>query len=61
MAFLSMLNLTLIVPSINEFIVVRFSVSETEAPLFVTVEMLAYILFGLVWGAVSDVKGKGKD
>jgi DHA1 family tetracycline resistance protein-like MFS transporter len=55
-----MLNLTLIVPSINEFIVVRFSVSETEASLFVTVEMLAYILFGLVWGAVSDVKGKRK-
>lgn len=60
LAFLSMLNLTLIVPSLNEFIVVRLSASETEASLFVTVEMIAYIFFGLIWGAVSDVKGKRK-
>lgn len=44
----------------NEFIVVRLSVSETVASLFMTVEMAAYILFGIVWGAVSDIKSKRK-
>ena len=60
LAFLSMLNLTLIVPSLNEFIVVRLSVSETLASLFMTVEMMAYILFAVVWGAISDIKAKRK-
>jgi len=60
LAFLSMLNLTLIIPSLQEFIIERLSASQTEASLFVTLEMVAYVIFGVVWGAISDIRGKRK-
>lgn len=60
LAFLSMFNLTLIIPSLQEFIIERLSASPTEASLFVTLEMVAYVIFGVVWGAISDIKGKRK-
>jgi len=58
LVFVCMFNLTLIVPSVKELIIDRFDASATEASLFVTVEMVAYIVFGMVWGALSDRRGE---
>jgi MFS family permease len=58
LVFLCMFNLTFIVPSVKELIVDRFDASTTQASLFVTVEMVAYIIFGMIWGAVSDKRGE---
>ncbi len=58
LVFLCMFNLTFIVPSVKELIVDRFDASTMEASLFVTVEMVAYIVFGMLWGAVSDRRGE---
>lgn len=53
-----MFNLTFIVPSIKELIIDRFDATTTEASLFVTVEMIAYIIFAMVWGSISDRRGE---
>ena len=45
-----MLSLTLMVPVIEEFIIDRFDASNTEASMFSTLGMLAYVLFAIVWG-----------
>ncbi|OGS41617.1 MAG: hypothetical protein A3K67_01635 [Euryarchaeota archaeon RBG_16_62_10] len=58
LTFVSMFSLTFIVPSIKEFIMDRFDATATQASLFVTVEMAAYIIFAMVWGAASDRVGK---
>jgi MFS family permease len=58
LVFLCMFNLTFIVPSVKELIIDRFDASQTDASLFVTVEMLAYIIFGTIWGALSDKAGE---
>lgn len=58
--FFSTLSLTLIAPAIKEFVIDQFNTTETTASLFVTVEMLAYIIFAVIWGALSDRKGKRK-
>jgi MFS family permease len=58
LTFLAMFNLTFVVPSIKELIMDGFGASSTEASLFVTVEMAAYIIFGVVWGALSDKRGE---
>lgn len=55
-----MFNLTFIVPSVKELIIDRFDATTTEASLFVTVEMVAYIIFAMVWGAASDKAGTRK-
>lgn len=58
LTFLAMFNLTFIVPSLKEFIIDGYGSTPTMASLFVTVEMVAYIIFGVVWGAVSDMRGE---
>lgn len=58
LTFLAMFNLTFIVPSLKEVIIDRYDSSTTMASLFVTVEMVAYIIFGVVWGALSDRRGE---
>lgn len=58
LTFLAMFNLTFIVPSLKEIIIDRYDSTATMASLFVTVEMAAYILFGVVWGAMSDRRGE---
>lgn len=58
LVFICMFNLTFIVPSVKELIMDRFDASVSEASLFVSVEMLAYILFAMVWGAISDKRGE---
>ncbi|MGD9963338.1 MAG: MFS transporter [Thermoplasmata archaeon] len=56
--FLAMFNQTFIVPSLKEVIIDRYDSTATMASLFVTVEMIAYMIFGVVWGAVSDKRGE---
>ncbi len=58
LTFLAMFNLTFIVPSLKEFIIDGYGSTPTMASLFVTVEMVAYMIFGVVWGAVSDRRGE---
>ena len=58
--FIAMLSLTLMAPCIKEFIIDRFGASNTEASMFFSLEMLAYVIFAVVWGSLSDKCGKRK-
>ena len=58
--FVAMLSLTLMAPVIKEFIIERFSASNTEASMFFSLEMLAYVIFAMIWGSLSDKCGKRK-
>jgi len=60
LTFVAMLSLTLMAPVIPEFIINRFNASNTEASMFFTLEMLAYVIFAVVWGSLSDKRGKRK-
>ncbi len=55
---LCMFNQTFIAPSVKELIIDRFDATTAEASLFMTVEMVAYIIFAMVWGAASDKTGR---
>ena len=56
--FVAMLSLTLMAPVIKEFVIDRFDASNTVASLFFTLEMLAYVIFAVFWGSLSDMCGK---
>jgi len=56
--FGAMLNLTLVVAGLKELVVDRLGGSERDAALFFTLEMVAYVLFGPLWGLASDRTGR---
>ena len=56
--FVAMLNLTLVVAGLKELVVDELGGSVTDAALFFTVEMVAYLLFAPLWGALSDRLGR---
>jgi len=56
----AMLNLTLIVAGLKELILDRLGGTATDASLFFSIEMVAYILFAPLWGLVSDRLGRRK-
>jgi MFS family permease len=58
--FISMFSLTLIAPAIPVFVLDKFNVDVGDGALFVSLEMTAYIIFAMIWGALSDKKGKRK-
>lgn len=58
LTFLTTFNLTFIVPSLKEVIIERYDSTATVASLFITVEMIAYMIFGVFWGALSDKRGE---
>ncbi|MEO8195892.1 MAG: MFS transporter [Thermoanaerobaculia bacterium] len=58
--FVAMLNLTLVVAGLKELVVDDLGGSVADAALFFTVEMVAYLLFAPVWGALSDRIGRRK-
>jgi MFS family permease len=58
--FISMFSLTLIAPALKEFVIDEFNATEATGSYFVTLEMTAYIIFAMIWGALSDRKGKRK-
>jgi len=58
--FICMFNLTLIAPAVKEFVIDQFDTSEAVASLFFTVEMAAYMIFGTIWGSLSDRTGRRK-
>ena len=60
LTFVAMLSLTLMAPVIKEFIIDRFGASNTGASMFFTLEMLAYVIFAVVWGSLSDKCGRRK-
>jgi MFS family permease len=53
-----MLNLTLVVAGLKELVVERLGGTVTQAALFFTVEMTAYLVFGPLWGLLSDRAGR---
>ena len=57
--FVAMLNLTLVVAGLEELVVDELGGSVTDAALYFTVEMVAYLLFAPLWGALSDRFGSG--
>ena len=56
--FVAMLNLTLVVAGLKELVVDDLGGSVADAALFFTVEMVAYLLFAPLWGALSDRFGQ---
>lgn len=58
--FVAMLNLTLVVAGLKELVVDDLGGSVADAALFFTVEMVAYLLFAPLWGALSDRSGRRK-
>lgn len=56
--FGAMLNLTLVVPGLKELVVDELGGEVTDAALFFTVEMAAYLVFAPVWGVISDRTGR---
>ena len=60
LTYVVMLSLTLMAPVINDFIIKRFDASNTEASMFFTLEMIAYVIFAVVWGSLSDKYGRRK-
>ena len=54
----AMLNLTLIVAGLEELIIDDLGGTHTDASLFFSIEMLAYILFAPLWGLMSDRWGR---
>jgi MFS family permease len=56
--FFAMLNLTLVVAGLKELMVDELGGTVADTALFFTVEMVAYLLFAPVWGALSDRFGR---
>ena len=54
----AMLNLTLVVAGLKELVIDELGGSVADAALFFTVEMVAYLLFAPLWGALSDRLGR---
>lgn len=58
LTFLLMLSVSMVYPVLRPFVVDRFDTSITQASLFVSVNLLAYVIFAVVWGVLSDKAGK---
>lgn len=58
LVFLLMLSVSMVYPVLRPFVVDRFDTTITQASLFVSVNLLAYVIFAVVWGALSDKAGK---
>lgn len=58
LTFLLMLSVSMVYPVLRPFVVDRFDTTITQAGLFVSVNLLAYVIFAVVWGALSDKAGK---
>lgn len=58
LTFLLMLSVSMVYPVLRPFVVDRFDTTITQASLFVSVNLLAYVIFAIVWGALSDKAGK---
>lgn len=56
--FFAMLNLTLVVAGLKELMVDELGGTVADTALFFTVEMVAYLVFAPVWGALSDRIGR---
>ncbi len=56
--FLLLFSVTSIYPVIKHFVIDRYGASLTQAGIFVSVNLIAYAIFSLIWGMVSDRTGK---
>lgn len=57
LTFLLMLSVSMVYPVLRPFVVERFDTTYTQASLFVSFNLLAYVIFSIVWGALSDKTG----
>jgi len=58
LVFAATFTLTLIAPSVKELVVDTYGVDEAVGSLFISLEVLAYVIFAVIWGAVSDYAGR---
>lgn len=58
--FMLLFSVTSIYPVIKHFVIDRFGATLTQAGIFVSVNLIAYAIFSLIWGVVSDITGKRK-
>ena len=59
LVLMAMFNLTLVSPGLHDYLQFKFGFSETDVYIgvFVSAEMIAYIIFAPIWGYLSDKKG----
>ncbi len=55
-----MFSVTLVYPVLKRFVMDRFNTTIAQASLFVSFNLAGYVIFSLIWGAVSDMTGKRK-
>jgi MFS family permease len=60
LTFILMFSVTLVYPVLKVFVMDRFHTTATEAGLFVSASLIAYVIFAPIWGALSDRAGKRK-
>ncbi|WP_456475844.1 MFS transporter [Candidatus Pyrohabitans sp.] len=58
--FLLLFSVTMIYPVVKHYVMDRYGASIAQAGMFVAVNLIAYAVFALVWGAVSDRMGRRK-
>ncbi len=58
--FLLLYSVTMIYPVVKHYVMDRYGASIAQAGMFVAVNLIAYAIFALVWGAVSDRMGRRK-
>ncbi len=58
--FLLLFSVTMIYPVVKHFVIDRYNASIAQAGFFVSVNLLAYAFFAIIWGILSDKFGKRK-
>ena len=58
--FLLLFSVTMIYPVVKHYVMDRYGASIAQAGMFVAVNLIAYAVFALVWGALSDRLGRRK-
>ncbi len=57
LTFLLMFSVAMVYPVMRPFVVDRFDATYAQASLFVSANLLAYVIFAVIWGALSDKAG----
>ncbi len=58
--FMLLFSVTSVYPVIKHFVIDRYGATLTQAGVFVSVNLIAYALFSVMWGMISDKIGKRK-
>ncbi len=58
--FVLMLSVTMIYPVVKHYVIDKYGATVSQASFFVAVNLIAYAIFALVWGSISDKLGRRK-